>query len=79
MVHIRKQFDPLNKGSHQKKTCEKAVRLTAWEGGGQPPPAWPLLFVNILGLFTHWIWFIDTQNRFYFIVKRLKNAFLMYL
>ena len=24
------------------------------------------------------IWFIDTQNRFYFIVKRLKNAFLMH-
>ena len=22
---------------------------------------------------------IDTQNRFYFIVKRLKNAFLMYM
>ena len=33
--------------------------------------------MKILGLFTHWIWFIDTQNRFYFIVKRLKNAFLM--
>ena len=23
--------------------------------------------------------FLDTQNRFYFIVKRLKNAFLMYI
>ena len=33
--------------------------------------------MKILGLFTHWIWFIDTQNRFYFIVKRLKNAILM--
>ena len=40
--------------------------------------SWPLLFVKILRLFTHWIWFIDTQNRFYFIVKRLKNAFLMH-
>ena len=34
--------------------------------------------MTILGLFSHWIWFLDTQNRFYFIVKRLKNAFLMY-
>ena len=25
------------------------------------------------------IWFLDTQIRFYFIVKRLKNAFLMYI
>ena len=47
------------------------------EGGGHPPTAWPKLFVKILGLFSHWIWFLDTQNRFYFIVKRLKNAFLM--
>ena len=27
----------------------------------------------MLGLFSHWIWFLDTQNRFYFIVKRLKT------
>ena len=62
----------------KKKNCDKAVRLTASRGGGTPPPAWPLLFVKILGLFSHWIWFLDTQNRFYSIVKRLKNAFLMY-
>ena len=35
-----------------KKTCEKAVRLTARGGGrGHPSPAWPLLFVKILGFF----------------------------
>ena len=45
------------------------------EGGGHPPTAWPKLFVKILGLFSHWIWFLDSQNKFYFIVKRLKNAF----
>ena len=38
--------------------------------------AWPFLFVKILGHFS--IWFLGTQNRFYFIVKRLKNAVLMY-
>ena len=49
-------------------------------GGGQPKrSAWPKLFVKMLGLFSHWIWFLDTQNRFYFIVKRLKNGFSMYL
>ena len=40
-----------------------------------PPPAWPILFVKSLGLFSYWIWFLDTQNRFYFIVKRLKMHF----
>ena len=68
------------------RRCLREVIKKLWKsgqadrfGGGQPPPARPLLFVKILGLFTHWIWFIDTQNRFYFIVKRLKNGFSMYL
>ena len=68
-------------GKASKKKREKsgqADQWPLWGRGGHPPPAWPLLFVKILGLFTHWIWFIDTQNRFYFIVKRLKNACLMY-
>ena len=29
-------------------------------------------FETFLRLFCHWIWFLDIQNRFYFIVKRLK-------
>ena len=35
-------------------------------------------FSTFFRLFPHWIWFLDIQNRFYFIVKRLKNAFLMH-
>ena len=35
-------------------------------------------FVKILGLKTHWIWFLDTQNTFYLMVKGLKNAYLMH-
>ena len=35
-------------------------------------------FVRILGLKTHWIWFLDTQNTFYLMVKGLKNAYLMH-
>ena len=58
--------DKVNKG-RGKKNWEKAA------------PAWPKLFVKIFGLLSHWILFLDTQNRFYFIVKRLKNAFLMYI
>ena len=74
----RKTRFPTTKGSHQKKT---GMNRSGWpiQGGGvTPPPAWPILFVKSLGLFSYWIWFLDTQNRFYFIVKRLKNAFLMY-
>ena len=44
---------------------------------GKKRSGWPKLFVKILGLFSHWILFLDTQNRFYFIVKRLKNASFM--
>ena len=33
---------------------------------------------KLLQLFSHSIWFLDTQNRFYFIVKRLKNSFSIY-
>ena len=77
VVRCLARYSPRLREVINKKNCDKAVRLTASGGGGHPPPAWPLLFVKILGLFTHWIWFIDTQNRFYFIVKRLKNAFLM--
>ena len=68
-----------DKGRGKKKTGKKRLGWPLWGGwGGHPPPAWPKLFVKILGLFSNWIWFLDTQNRFYFIVKRLKNAFLMY-
>ena len=46
-----------------------------------PPPRFIKLRCNflktLLRLFFHWIWFLDIQNRFYFIVKRLKNSFLM--
>ena len=35
-------------------------------------------FVKILGFKTHWIWFLDTQNTFYLMVKGLKNAYLMH-
>ena len=77
-LNFNSDFIDMIREGVKKKNCEKAVRLTALWGGGHPPPAWPKLFVKILGLFSHWIWFLDTQNRFYFIVKRLKNAFLMY-
>ena len=36
-------------------------------------------FSTFFRLFPHWIWFLDIQNRFYFIVKRLKNSFLICL
>ena len=36
------------------------------------------LLKTLLRFFFQWIWFLDIQNRFYFIVKRLKNAFLMH-
>ena len=38
----------------------------------RPPPAWPQAFVKNLGLFSYWIWFLDTQNTFYLMVKGLK-------
>ena len=42
------------------------------------PPVLTVAFVKILGLKTHWIWFLDTQNTFYLMVKGLKNAYLMH-
>ena len=36
-------------------------------------------FSTFFRLFPHWIWFLDNQNRFYFIVKRLKNSFFICL
>ena len=41
-------------------------------------PGLTVAFVKILGLKTHWIWFLDTQNTFYLMVKGLKNAYLMH-
>ena len=72
-MFIESRVNVIHKGRGQKKTVKKRSGWPLW-GGGHPPPAWPKLFVRILGLFFHWIWFLDTQNRFYFIVKRLKNA-----
>ena len=47
-----------------------------------PPPRFIKLrckfFENTFTTFSHWIWFPDIQNRFFFIVKRLKNPLLMY-
>ena len=66
-------------GKSSKKKLGWIGQADRFRGGGAPPPsAWPILFVKSLGLFSYWIWFLDTQNRFYFIVKRLKNAILMY-
>ena len=48
------------------------------KGGGSTPPGLTVAFVKILGLKTHWIWFLDTQNTFYLMVKGLKNAYLMH-
>ena len=41
-------------------------------------PCLTVAFVKILVLFSHWIWFLDTQNTFYLMVKGLKNAYLMH-
>ena len=35
-------------------------------------------FVKNLTLFSYGIWFLDTQNTFYLMVKGLKNAYLMH-
>ena len=48
------------------------------KGGGSAPPGLTVAFVKILGLKTHWIWFLDTQNTLYLMVKGLKNAYLMH-
>ena len=34
-------------------------------------------FENTFTTFFHWIWFHNIQNKFYFIMKRLKNSFLI--
>ena len=54
------------------------VRLTVRRGGSQRPLAWPQAFVKNLAPFPHWIWFLDTQNTCYLMVKGLKNAYLMH-
>ena len=63
----------------KKKNGYFTVRLTArGGGGGVTTPGLTVAFVKILGLKTHWIWFLDTQNTFYLMVKGLKNAYLMH-
>ena len=34
-----------------------------------------IFFEHFFGFFFHWIWFLDIQNRFYFILKKAKNHF----
>ena len=62
----------------QMRPSEKITKQLTVRGGGVPPPGLTVAFVKILGLKTHWIWFLDTQNTFYLMVKGLKNAYLMH-
>ena len=61
---------PFCLGKPSKKNGYFTVRLTV--------RGLTIAFVKILGLKTHWIWFLDTQNTFYLMVKGLKNAYLMH-
>ena len=67
----------LRKGSRQKKRIFYG-QADRKGGGGVTTPGLTVAFVKILGLKTHWIWFLDTQNTFYLMVKGLKNAYLMH-
>ena len=62
-----------------KKNGYFTVRLTVRGGrGGSTPPGLTVAFVKNLTLFSYGIWFLDTQNTFYLMVKGLKNAYLMH-
>ena len=56
-----------------KKNGYLTVSLTARRGGEGPTPplAWPQAFVKISILFLLRIWFFDSQNTFYLMVKGL--------